>query len=269
MHPQHQSNNQTKSAALLAAEAAFAPPRYPTDQLPARGSPAVTVTRVKRTAALADLRAVEPKAAEATAPSDAITASQPQRPAPRAPKVFLLKPANLGLDGVTSEVRPLREAQSEGFSAPLGTAEAGCRPEHLAECTPMRESLRRSMPLPMPLPKPMRKPRRDAPLPVTLLYSAAPLLPKAAGAQPQKAALASRVYGQEAQPVLGSARLAASLAEIEPVFAAIKAARGFELDDPQAKAQWDRLSKALDQLAAELRTLSSGPVAPGFHLLSL
>jgi len=263
MHPQRQSNTHSKSAALLAAEAAFAPPRHTTEQLPARDAPVVTVARAKRTAASADLQAVAAKPVEATAPSDATPSNHPQLSAPRARKVFLLKPANPGLDALASELSPLRDMRVGAFSASQGTDGSGGRPLDLAKGTPG------PVPTPTPTPtrastlKPMRKAKRNAPLPVTLLFSAMPFPPNPAGARPQQDALASRAYVRGAPPVLESARLAASLAEIEPVFAAIQAAHCFELADPQTKARWDGLSKALDQLAAELRAMSLTPVAPG------
>ena len=221
MHRQRQSNIQTKSAARLAAEAAFAPLCYPTEAPTARGSPTISFTRVKRKAALAlaELKAVEAKPGQATAPTDLTSSSPPQLPAPRARQVFLLRPANAGLDSISSETRPLR----------------------------------------------LRKAKRNAPLPVTLLYSAVPVLAGSAGARLQQDAPVPQVDVQAVPPVLGSARLAASLEEIEPVFAAIKAAMGFELEVPQLQtqfqAQWGKLSKALDQLAVELRALPAGPLA--------
>jgi hypothetical protein len=227
MHPQRQSNIQTKSAARLAAEAAFAPLSYPTEALTARSSPTISFTRVKRKAALAlaELKAVEPKPGQATAPTDLTSSSPPQLPAPRARQVFLFRPVNAGLDSISSETRPLR----------------------------------------------LRKAKRNAPLPVTLLYSAAPVLAGSAGARLQQDAPVPQVHVQDVPPVLGSAHLAASLGEIEPAFATIKAAMGFEHEDPQSQAQsqaeWGRLSKALDQLAAELRALPPGPGArSGVHL---
>ena len=57
-------------------------------------------------------------------------------------------------------------------------------------------------------------------------------------------------------PVRRLASLAAALAGIEPIFVAISSAMRFTVDDPQMAVQWERLSRALDQIAVEIRTAS-------------
>ena len=60
-------------------------------------------------------------------------------------------------------------------------------------------------------------------------------------------------------PVRRLASLAAALAEIEPIFVAISSAMRFTVDDPQMAVQWQRLSRALNQIAVEIR--KSSPTA--------
>jgi len=52
------------------------------------------------------------------------------------------------------------------------------------------------------------------------------------------------------------AALTAALAEIEPIFAVIGSAMSFRIEAPAIAAQWERLSRALDELAAEIRAAS-------------
>jgi len=86
MQRRHDPTNKTKSAALLAAEAAFAAPRQTSGQLVENGLPTITVLRVKATTAPADCTESGPRVLTA-----ANTTGKAQLPALKVPRVFLLK----------------------------------------------------------------------------------------------------------------------------------------------------------------------------------
>jgi hypothetical protein len=231
MQRRHEPTIKTKSAALLAAEAAFAPPRQTAEQLFDRGSPRITVLRAKGVATTGDRTDSVPSSI-----SDSATAGEAQFSAPKAPRVFLLTSAHVE-SGSTPSESPLRERQAEeaGPAAPpfLGLGDV--------ESTPVRRA-RRS---------------RSRPPPVTLVFSAiaagdgAAQLPTDQGHGP-----AMRAQAQGDPTARRWASLAAALAEIEPTFAAISSAMRLTVDDPRMAAQWEGLSRALDQIAVEIRTSS-------------
>jgi|GEM_PF-6035597 len=228
MHRTNESTVRTKSAALLAAEAAFAPPRQSNEQLFAKGLPAITVLRMKRTAALADR--MESGQGEFY---DAWTLREPQLPELKAPRVFLVGPAH-GEFGSAASEWPKSRAQREEAGPAVPTGLDG------AASTPVRRA-RRS---------------RNRPLPVTLVFSAA----DAAGSDVVEENChdlpASPARAQGGPPANNSASLAAALGAIEPTFVAISAAMGFTVEDPQVSAQWEHLSRELEQLAVEIRAAS-------------
>jgi len=104
-----------------------------------------------------------------------------------------------------------------------------------------------------------RRSRNKAP-PVTWVFSAVAGEGAAAVACDEVPELPSRTQGDLSGHT--SVSLAAALAEIDPTFAAISAAMCFRVDDPQVTAQWERLSKALDQLTAEIKA-ALAPGRPG------
>ena len=217
MQRRHDPTIKTKSAALLAAEAAFAAPRQTTGELVASGLPTITVLRVKATTAPADCTESGPRVLTGAS-------TTAQLPALKVPRVFLLKQAHVE-SGLTPAKWPLRQVLAEEAGSGPGAGDGGAASSHLRRA----------------------KRSRRSPPPVTLVFSAI----VAAGNDGQvrfgKIA-ASQAQPQEDPPVL-AASLAAALAEIEPVFAAISAASGFAVEDPQVTAQWERLSRALDEIA--------------------
>jgi hypothetical protein len=232
MQRRHEPTIKTKSAALLAAEAAFAPPRQTAEQLFERGLPRITVLRAKGVTALLDCAGSVPSSV-----SESANLREPQLSALKAPRVFLLTSAHVE-SGSTQSEWPLREVQADeaGPAAPPLLGLGGM------ESTPVRRA-RRS---------------RKRPPPVTLVFSAiavagdgAVQLSTAQGPGP-----AMRVEAQGDLPAYQSARLAPALATVEPVFVAISSAMRFTVDDPQMAVQWQRLSRALDQIAVEIRTSS-------------
>jgi hypothetical protein len=235
MQRRHEPTIKTKSAALLAAEAAFAPPRQTAEQLFTRGSPRITVLRAKGVATTGDRTDSIPSSV-----SDSATAGEAQFSAPKAPRVFLLTSAHVE-SGSTPSESPLREGQAEE-AAPAAPTFLGLGG---MESTPVRRA-RRS---------------RSRPPPVTLVFSAIAAagngdaqLPTDQGPGP-----ALRAEAQGDPTARRSASLAAALAEIEPTFAAIGSAMRFTVDDPRMAAQWEGLSRALDQIAVEIGT--SSPIA--------
>ena len=236
MQHRHDPTIKTKSAALLAAEAGFAPPRQTTGQLVANSLPTITVLRLKATTAPADCTESGPRVltgAHTTA----------QLPALKVPRVFLLKQAHVE-SGLTPAKWPLRQVLAEEAGSGPGAGDGGAASSHLRRA----------------------KRSRRSPPPVTLVFSAI----VAAGNDGQvrfgKIA-ASQAQPQEDPPVL-AASLAAALAEIEPVFAAISAASGFAVEDPQVTAQWERLSRALDEIAVEIKALFAEVSAAESYLVN-
>ncbi len=232
MQRRHEPTIKTKSAALLAAEAAFAPPRQSTEQLFARDSPQITVLRVKGVTAplvLAD--------SVLSSVSDSATSSEQKLSALKAPRVFLLTATPLD-SGSTPTESPLREGQAEeaGLAALALLGLGG------TESKPVRRA-RRS---------------RNKPPPVTLVFSAIAAAGDGAAKLPtdQGPGPAMRAQAQGNPPAHRSASLAAALAEIEPIFVAISSATRFTVDDREMAVQWQRLSRALDQIAVEIKTAS-------------
>jgi len=247
MQRRHEPTIKTKSAALLAAEAAFAPSRQSTEQLLAQGSPQITVLRAKGVTAPPDHADLVPSSVSNSANS--ATSSEPQLSAPKAPRVFLLPSAHVE-SGSTPSERPLLEVQAD---------EAG--PGALALALPL------ALALALPLlglggsqSTPMRRARRSRsrPPPVTLVFSAISAAGDGAVQLPtdQERGSALRDQAQGDPPARRSGNLAAALAEIEPNFVAIGSAMRFTVDDSQMAMQWERLSKALDQIAVEIKTSS-------------
>jgi len=232
MQQRHEPTIKTKSAALLAAEAAFAPPRQTAEQLFARVSPRITVLRAKGVATTGDRTDSVPSSI-----SDSATAGEAQFSAPKAPRVFLLTSAHVE-SGSTPSESPLREGQAEE-AAPAAPPFLGLGD---VESTPVRRA-RRS---------------RSRPPPVTLVFSAIAAAGDGAAQLPtdQGPGPALRAQAQGNPPAHRSASLAAALAEIEPTFVAIRSAMRFTVDDPQMAVQWQRLSRALDQIAVEIKTAS-------------
>ena len=236
MQRRHDPTIKTKSAALLAAEAAFAAPRQTTGELVASGLPTITVLRVKATTAPADCTESGPRVltgARTTA----------QLPALKVPRVFLLKQAHVE-SGLTPAKWPVRHVLAEEAGSGPGAGDGGAASSHLRRA----------------------KRSRRSPPPVTLVFSAI----VAAGNDGQvrfgKIA-ASQAQPQEDPPVL-AASLAAALAEIEPVFAAVSAASGFAVEDPQVTAQWELLSRGLDDIAVEIKALFAQVSAAESYLVN-
>jgi len=231
MHQRHKPTTKTKSAALLAAEAAFAPPRQTAERLFIKGSPAITVIRAKQAAAPADSTT-----SDLSAVSDATPSSELQFPAPKAPRVFLLKPVHVGFGSTPSETWPQREGHAEEAGAPFGLDRAAPGPVRRA------------------------KRSRNIPPPVTLVFCAVAAVAAAggeAGNGPSGEIPASLTEAQDNPPSHSLASLAAALAAMEPTFAAISAAISFTVEDPEVTAQWERLSTELDQIALEIRASSA------------
>ena len=229
MQRRHEPTIKTKSAALLAAEAAFAPPRQTAEQLFDRVSPRITVLRAKGVPAPVNRTDSGPCSA-----SDSATPGGPQLSMPKAPRVFLLTAKS----GSTPSEWPLRERQAEE-AGPAALAGVGLGN---VESTPMRRA---------------RRSRRRPP-PVTLVFSAIAAAGDGAAQLPtdQGHVPAMEAQAQGDPTARRSASLAAALAEIEPTFAAISLAMRLMVDDPQMAVQWQRLSRALDQIAVEIRTSS-------------
>ena len=233
MQRQHEPNIKTKSAARLAAEAAFAPPRQTSEPLFANGSPAITVLRIKRPAALAER--IDAGQSEV---SDVTPSSEHPSSVPKAPRVFLLTSAH-----AKSGSTPAEWSQGQ-----VQTEEAG-QASHQglggAASTPVRRASR----------------SRNRPPPVTLVFSA----PAAVGSDgagkhgsdfPMSPARAPRD-----PPAHISTSLASALAAIEPTFVVIRSAMCFTLEAPLVTAQWERLSGALDQIAVEIKASSRSETA--------
>jgi len=230
MQRRHEPTIKAKSAALLAAEAAFAPPRQTAEQLFARGSPRITVLRAKGgTAPLVRADSVP------SSVSESANSREPQLSALKAPRVFLLTATPVD-SGSTPSDWPLREGQAEeaGPAAPFGTGSA--------TSTPVRRA-RRS---------------RNSPPPVTLVFSAIAAAGDGTAKLPtdQGPGPAMRAQAQGNPPAHRSASLAAALAEIEPIFVAIRSAMRFTVDDLRMAVQWESLSRALDQIAVEIKAAS-------------
>jgi len=145
MQRRHESTVKTKNAALLAAEAAFAPPRQTAEQLFDWGSSRITVLRAKGVSALLDRADSVPCSV-----SDSATAGEAQFLAPKAPRVFLLTSAH-DESGSTPSESPLREGQAEeaGPAAPPFLGLGGM------ESTPVRRA-RRSRSRPPPVTRPAK-----------------------------------------------------------------------------------------------------------------
>jgi len=239
MQHRHDPTIKIKSAALLAAEAAFAPPRQTTGQLVANSLPTITFLRLKATTAPADCT----ESGSGVLPGVNTQSGKAQLPTPKVPRVFLLKQAHVE-SGLTPAKWPLRQVLAEEAGSGPGAGDGGAASSHLRRA----------------------KRSRRSPPPVTLVFSAI----VAAGNDGQvrfgKIA-ASQAQPQEDPPVL-AASLAAALAEIEPVFAAISAASGFAVEDPQVTAQWERLSRALDEIAVEIKALFAEVSAAESYLVN-
>jgi len=232
MHQRHEPTTKTKSAALLAAEAAFAPPRQTTERLLIQGLPAITVIRAK-------LAAVSTGSANsnASAASDAAASREIEPHATKVPRVFLLKPAHTGFEATPPETPPQREVHAEEAAAPL----------HLDRTAPSRAGRTRRS--------------RNRPPPVTLVFCAVAAADKAAGVVPDGELSASLARAQDKPPTHSLASLAAALAAMEPVFASIRTAMSFTVEDPEVTAQWEHLSRQLDQIAFEIRASSAKATA--------
>jgi hypothetical protein len=227
MQHRHDPTIKIKSAALLAAEAAFAPPRQTTGQPVANSLPTITVLRLKATTAPADCTESGPRVltgAHTTA----------QLPALKVPRVFLLKQAHVE-SGLTQAEWPLRQVLAEEAGSSPRPGDGGAASSYFQ----------------------LAKRSRKRPPPVTLVFSAIAAAGNDDGGERFSKIALLQAQAQSDPPALHSAGLAAALAEIEPVFAAIIAASGFAVEDPQVKAQWERLSQALDEIAVEIKALST------------
>jgi len=275
----HHPTPETKSAARLAAEAAFAPARPTTPQPFDADSPAITVLRAKRVAILPDRTD-----AAAASLGDPNASTQPRQPALKVPRVFLLKSAPFDPGSTASGLPPLLDAQAAEAPA--------VRSDGAAASTPVRRARR----------------RQNKARPVTLIFAAsslaAPSVPRSASTDAARlpgvgnAALPTQEQAQlhtqtqtETQPqpqpqpqphthtrtlahthtqtqedasAPRSAGLSAALAELGPTFAAIHSAIGFTVADPQCCAQWHSLSRALDHIAAEIRNASAQVLGRGW-----
>ncbi len=215
----HPPTTEPKSAARLAAEAAFAPAMPTRQPLSDSNPPEITVLRAKRVALRTD-------AADAA----------PAPPAPKTPRVFLLNPA--GVDGSTTA--PDLSSHSHAQTAAAGLVGSG----RTATSTPV----------------PRAKRRLNKPQPVTLIFAASsPLTALAdidAAHAPSIRAWALQPPTQEDASVQLSVDLSAALSELTPIFSVIRSATVFTVVDLQFAAQWQRLSKALDQTAADIKAAS-------------
>lgn len=202
------------------------------EQLFARGSPRITVLRAKGVPAPVDRTDSGPSSV-----SESATSGGPQLSMPKAPRVFLLTAIPVE-SGSTPSEWPLRERQAEE-AGPAALAFLGLGG---MESTPVRRAKR----------------SRSRPPPVTLVFSAIAAAGDGAAQLPtdQGHGPAMRAQAQGDQTARRSASLAAALAEIEPTFVAISSAMRFTVYDPQMAVQWQRLSRALDQIAVEIRTSS-------------
>jgi len=238
MQHRHDPTIKIKSAALLAAEAAFAPPRQTTGQPVANSLPTITVLRLKATTAPADCTESGPRVltgAHTTA----------QLPALKVPRVFLLKQAHVE-SGLTQAEWPLRQVLAEEAGSGPGVGDGGAASSHLRRA----------------------KRSRQRPAPVTLVFSAIAAAGNDDGQVRFGKVAASQAQAQSDPPALHSAGLAAALAEIEPVFAAINAASGFAVEDPQVTAQWELLSRGLDDIAVEIKALFAEVSAAESYLVN-
>jgi len=228
-----------KSAARLAAEAAFAPAMPTTQPLLDTDPPEITVLRAKRVAVLPDGTASGPASL-----IDANTSTEPEPPAPKVPRVFLLKPAPVEFSSTASDLSPLRDAQP---------AEAGdVRGGGTAAFTPVRRARR----------------KQNKPRPVTLIFAASSYVTTSSGTEAARtsgvAAPApktptpsqTQTQTQGDTPAQRSADLSAALAKLTPTFAAIRSASCFTVADLHFAAQWQRLSRALDEIAVDIRAAS-------------
>jgi len=243
MYSLHEPTTKTKSAARLAAEAAFAPPRQTSEPLSVKGLPEITFLRAKRVAAVAGCADSDPDSdpgadprADDRADPDETTWTEPQLHAPKVPRVFLVKSEDVESASTAPEPSAFREVQAQAADVPMGRGGGVSTPAPRA-----------------------RRSRSKAP-PVTWVFSAVAGEGAAAVACDEVPELPSRTQGD--LPGHNAVSLAAALAEIDPTFAAISAAMCFRVDDPQVPAQWERLSKALDQLSAEIKA-SLAPGRPG------
>jgi len=237
MQRRHDPTIKTKSAALLAAEAAFAAPRQTTGELVASGLPTITVLRVKATTAPADCTESGPRVLTGAS-------TTAQLPALKVPRVFLLKQAHVE-SGLTPAERPLRQILVEEASSSPSPGDGGAASSHFR----------------------LAKRRRKRPPPVTLVFSAIAAAGNDDGRVRFGEIAASQAQAQRDPPVL-AASLAAALAEAEPVFAAINAASGFAVEDPQVTAQWELLSRGLDDIAVEIKALFAEVSAAESYLVN-
>jgi len=230
-----------KSAARLAAEAAFAPAMPTTQPLFDTDLPEITVLRAKRVAVPPDGTASGPALL-----INANTSTAPQPPAPKVPRVFLLKPAAVEFSSTASDLSPLRDAQP---------AEAGdVRSGGTAPFTPVRRAKR----------------RQNKPRPVTLIFAASSYVTTSSGTEavrtsgvaapapktPTPTQTQTQTQTQRDTPAQRSADLSAALAELTPTFAAIRSASCFTVADLHFAAQWQCLSRALDEIAVDIRAAS-------------
>jgi len=228
MQSRHEPTNKAKSAALLAAEAAFFRPGEASEQLFAMGLPAITVLRARGTATLTDSTV-----SAAGAVSDEIRSSEPQLPALKVPRVFLVKAAPLEDGSTPSDAWPLREVQAKDAGALEGLGEGATTPAHRAGRS------------------------RSRPPPVTLVFSASGAASYDDGQVMHDDVLASRDQTQGDPPEQSLACLAVALADMDHTFADISWATRFTLDDLRDTAQWERLSSELDQVALEIEAASA------------
>jgi len=238
MQRAHHPSNEMKSAARLAAEAAFAPALPPPQLLFGTDAPEITVLRAKRVA-------VRPDGTNAalTSFSAADISTELQQSAPKVPRVFLLKPASVEFS------LPLRDTQ------PANAQDV--RSRDVAASTPVRRAKR----------------RQNKPPPVTLIFAASSSATTSAATgaartssggptlTPTEPSLrlqanTQQTLAQKDPAPQRSADLRAALAELIPTFAAIRSAAGFTVADFEFAAQWHRLSLALDSIAADISAAS-------------
>lgn len=239
MQRAHHPTTEMKSAARLAAEAAFAPAVPTTQPLFDTDLPEITVLRAKRVAAPPDGTAPGPASLD-----DANISTEPQPPAPKVPRVFLFKPAAVEFSPTAFDLSMLRDAQP---------AEAGdVRGGGTAAFTPVRRAKR----------------KQNKPPPVTLIFAASNFVTTSSGTEAARtsgvAAPAPKTQTptptptqtQGDTPAQRSTDLSAALAELTPIFATIRSASCFTVADLHFAAQWQRLSRALDEIAVDIRAAS-------------
>ena len=217
----HPPTTEPKSAARLAAEAAFAPAMPTRQPLSDSNPPEITVLRAKRVALRTD-------AADAA----------PAPPAPKTPRVFLLNPA--GVDGSTTA--PDLSSHSHAQTAAAGLVGSG----RTATSTPVPRAKRR---LNKPQPVTLIFAASNS---LTALADTDAAHAPSFGAR----ALQKSMPTQADAPAQRSVDLSAALSELTPIFSVIRSATVFTVVDLQFAAQWQRRSKALDQTAADIKAAS-------------